>query len=51
MGYEQLAKRTDVQTNGGEENRNCDGGCIKSDLERVGEEWRKRAKIEGIGDC
>ena len=25
--------------NGGEEDRNCDGGCIKSDIKRVGEEW------------
>ena len=24
--------------NGGEEDRNCDGDCIKSDIERVGEE-------------
>ena len=22
------------------EDRNCDGGWIKSDLERVGEEWK-----------
>ena len=27
--------------NGGEEDRNCDGDCINSDLERVGEEWGK----------
>ena len=28
--------------NGCEEDRNCDGGyCIKSDIERVGEEWGK----------
>ena len=26
------------------------GDCIKSDLERVGEEWRKEQQIEGIGD-
>ena len=25
---------------GGEEDRNCDGVCIKRDLERVGEEWK-----------
>ena len=27
--------------NGGEEDRNCDGHCIKSDLERVGEERKQ----------
>ena len=27
--------------NGGEEDRTCDGVCIKIDLERVGEEWEK----------
>ena len=27
--------------NGGEEDRNCDGDCIESDLERVGEECKK----------
>ena len=27
--------------NGGQEGRNCDGVCIKSDLERVGDEWMK----------
>ena len=26
---------------GSEEDRNCDGNCIKRDLERVGEEWEK----------
>ena len=25
-----------------EEDRHCDGVCIRSDLERMGEEWRKR---------
>ena len=45
MGDEKRAKRADTQKvvrNGGEEDdRNCDGVWIKSDLERVGEEWRK----------
>ena len=45
MGDEKRAKRSDTQKvvrNGGEEDdRNCDGVWIKSDLERVGEEWRK----------
>ena len=27
--------------NGGDEERNCDGDSLKSDLERVGEEWGK----------
>ena len=27
------------------------GDCTKSDLGRVGEEWRKEQQIEGIGDC
>ena len=27
--------------NGGEEDRNCEGDCIKSNLERVGEELNK----------
>ena len=25
--------------NGGEEDQNCDGDCIKNDLGRVGEKW------------
>ena len=44
MGDEKVGKKADTQKvegNGGKEDRNCD--CIKSDLERVGEEWRKRA--------
>ena len=28
---------------GGEQDQNCDGNCIKRDIERVGEERRKRA--------
>ena len=28
---------------GAEEERNCDGDSIKGDLDRMGEEWRKRA--------
>ena len=28
------------RVNGGKEDRHCDGDCIKSDLERVGEEWK-----------
>ena len=27
--------------NGGEEDKNCDGDCIESDLERVGDECKK----------
>ena len=27
--------------NGGEEDQNRDGNCVKSDLERVEEEWTK----------
>ena len=27
----------------------CD--CINSDIETVGEEWRKEQQIEEIGDC
>ena len=38
MGGEKLTKRKRVV-----EDRNCDGDCIQSDLERVGEQWRKRA--------
>ena len=44
MGDEKVGKKADthkVEGNGGEENRNSD--CIKSDLERVEEEWRKAA--------
>ena len=33
-----------------EEDGNCDGDCIESNLERVGEECKK-GQIEGIGDC
>ena len=36
-------KRADaqkVERNGGEEDRNCDGDCTESDLERVGEECK-----------
>ena len=43
MGDEKLAKRADAQKvegDGGKEERNCDGVWIKSDLERVGEEWK-----------
>ena len=29
---------------GGEEDRNCDRGCIKRDLERLGEEWSKKRR-------
>ena len=29
--------------NGGEEDRNCGGGCIKSGIDIMGEDWRKRA--------
>ena len=36
---------------GGEEDRNCDGDCIKRDVERVGEESRKRAADRRHGDC
>ena len=35
------SRRQKIGGNGGEEDRNCDGGCIKSDLERVGDEWKK----------
>ena len=35
--------------NGGEDDRNCDKYCIKSDLERVGEEWGNDRSKE-IGD-
>ena len=28
-----------MEGNGGEEDRNCGGDCIKSDLERFVEEW------------
>ena len=45
MGDEKLAKRTDAQKvegQGGEEDINCDGNCIKRNLERVGDELRKR---------
>ena len=41
--------------NGGEEDRNCEGDCIKSDLERVGEEcktgidrWNWRLLTENV---
>ena len=27
----------------GKEDRSCDGGLLKRDIEREGEEWRKRA--------
>ena len=27
--------------NGGEEDRNCDGDCNNSDIERVREEWKQ----------
>ena len=27
--------------NGGDKDQNCDGGCLKRELERVGEEWGK----------
>ena len=30
--------------NGGEEHRNCDGDCIGSDLERVGEECKNHRR-------
>ena len=32
--------------NGAEEDRNCDGGCIESDLERVGEECKNDREKE-----
>ena len=54
MGDEKLTKRTDVQKmdgEGGEEDRNCDGDCIKRDVERMGEECRKRAADRRHGDC
>ena len=35
--------------NRGEEDRNCDEGCIKHDLERVGEKCKNI--IGGTGDC
>ena len=43
-GEEKLAKRADAQKvegYGGEEDRNCAGVWVKSDLESVGEEWKK----------
>ena len=44
MADEKLAKRADawkVEGFRGEEDGNGDGDCIESDLERVGEEWKK----------
>ena len=34
MGEEELAKRADAQKVEGKEDRNCDGGLLKRDLER-----------------
>ena len=54
MGDEKLTRRTDAQKmdgDGGEEDRNCDGDCIKRDVERMGEEYRKRAADSRHGDC
>ena len=48
MGDEKLPQRAGK---GGEEDRNCDGDCIKRDLVRVGEEWEKEQQIEGNGHC
>ena len=53
-GDEKLTKRTDAQKmdgEGGEEDRNCDGDCIKRDVERMGEECRNRATDRRHGDC
>ena len=30
--------------------KNAMGDCIKTDIERMGEEWRKEHQIERIGD-
>ena len=50
-----MAKRADDQNVGEEKEAKksgtTTGDCIKSDLERVGEEWRKEQQMEGIGDC
>ena len=40
MGDEKLPKRAGKR---GEEDGNCEGYCIKRDIENVGKEWRKRA--------
>ena len=45
MGDKKLTKRADAQKmegKRGEEDRKCDEHCLKSDLERVGEERGKR---------
>ena len=39
MADNKLSKRN-------EEDRNCDGDCIKTDLERVGEEWENDRQEE-----
>ena len=36
MGDEKLAESRKRRGNGGKEDRNCYGDCIKSDLEKVG---------------
>ena len=41
--HDKLAKRAGAQKVEGKwrrEERNCDGDCVKSNLERVGEEWK-----------
>ena len=51
MEYEKLAKRADAKKVEGKEARKSEletWDCIKKEIERVGEEWRK---IQGIGDC
>ena len=35
----------------GKEDRNCDGGLLKRDIEREREEWRKLQQIDGSVDC
>ena len=48
MGDAKLAKSRCPESGGekgDEEDQHCDGGCIKNNLEREGEEWRKKQQM------
>ena len=38
-----MPKTADAQKVEGKEDRKCDGGLLKRDIEREGDEWTKRA--------